>query len=135
MGKTIIEGAPRGKGRPRFVRATGATYTDAKTKAYESRVREAYAEQDGTDYGDAPVSVRITACFGIPASYSKAKRADAMAGRIAPSKPDWDNVGKVVCDALNGIAYRDDSQIVDASVHKIFAEAPCVILEIKEVPR
>jgi Holliday junction resolvase RusA-like endonuclease len=135
MGQTIIEGQPVGKGRPRFVRATGATYTDAKTKAYEQMVRGAYAEQDGTDFGDAPVSVHITACFGVPKSYSKAKRADALAGRIAPSKPDWDNIGKIVCDALNSIAYRDDAQIVDASVVKVFAETPCVIVEVQEVPR
>ena len=45
-------------------------------------------------------------------------------------KPDFDNIGKVICDALNGIAYRDDAQIVDALVRKFYSDTPRVIVEI-----
>ena len=49
-------------------------------------------------------------------------------------KPDWDNVGKIICDALNGIAYRDDAQIVDALVRKFYSDTPRVIVEISDIP-
>ena len=54
-------------------------------------------------------------------------------GLIRPTKkPDWDNIGKVVCDALNGIAYRDDAQIVDSMVRKFYGEVPRVVVIIRE---
>ena len=49
-------------------------------------------------------------------------------------KPDFDNIGKVICDALNGIAYRDDAQIVDALVRKFYSDIPRVIVEISDIP-
>jgi Holliday junction resolvase RusA-like endonuclease len=47
-------------------------------------------------------------------------------------KPDWDNVGKIVCDALNGVAWHDDAQIVDAHVEKRYGIEPmvCVVIEM-----
>jgi hypothetical protein len=47
-------------------------------------------------------------------------------------KPDWDNAAKLVCDALNGIAWRDDAHVADARVLKFWAPpgvAPCTVLE------
>ena len=50
-----------------------------------------------------------------PKSVSKKKREAMLKGEIRPTKkPDWDNVGKIVADSLNNIAYDDDSQIVRA---------------------
>ena len=49
-------------------------------------------------------------------------------------KPDFDNIGKIICDALNGIAYRDDAQIVDALVRKFYSDTPRVIVEISDTP-
>lgn len=54
-----------------------------------------------------------------------------LTGEIRPTKkPDWDNIGKVVCDALNKIAYDDDSCIVDGAVHKWYSEEPRVVVEL-----
>ena len=47
-------------------------------------------------------------------------------------KADWDNIGKIVCDSLNGIAYHDDVQIVDAQVRKFYGETPRVVVTIQE---
>lgn len=53
--------------------------------------------------------------------------------KIRPTKkPDFDNIGKVICDALNKIAYRDDSQIVDAQVRKFYSDRPRVVVTIME---
>ena len=46
----------------------------------------------------------------------------------------FDNIGKIICDALNGIAYRDDAQIVDALVRKFYSDTPRVIVEISDIP-
>ena len=37
-------------------------------------------------------------------------------------KPDGDNILKVVCDALNGLAYRDDIQLAEKHIYKEYAE-------------
>ena len=56
-------------------------------------------------------------------------------GKERPTrKPDFDNIGKIICDALNGIAYRDDAQIVDALVRKFYSDTPRVIVEISDIP-
>ena len=70
---------------------------------------------------EATMKVRIEAVFPRPKSKTK-KRGDNPREH-KPSKPDWDNIGKSVCDALNGLAYNDDSQIVEATVTKWIAAA------------
>lgn len=65
----------------------------------------------------------IDVYFRIPESYSKKKRALARMGFIRPTvKPDWDNISKNICDALNGVVYSDDKNIVDGAVHKYYSE-------------
>lgn len=52
-------------------------------------------------------------------------------GKIRPTKkPDWDNIGKIVTDALNKIAYRDDSQVVACRVEKWYGPIPEVIVTL-----
>lgn len=69
--------------------------------------------------------MKINAYMKIPKSASKAARAKMIDGLIRPTvKPDWDNIGKLVADALNGIAYDDDKCIVDAQVRKFYSEQP-----------
>lgn len=82
---------------------------------------------------ETPLDVRITAYYSIPKSASK-KKAQAMRDRrIRPmKKPDFDNIGKIVCDALNDIAYHDDAQIVDAQVRKFFSDDPKAVVTIQE---
>lgn len=132
-----VLGEPQGKGRPRF-RNTGkfvSTYTPDKTASYENLVKVEYRRQCGSfKYSkETPLDVRITAYYSIPKSASK-KKAQAMRDRrIRPmKKPDFDNIGKIVCDALNDIAYHDDVQIVDAQVRKFFSDDPKVVVTIQE---
>ena len=52
---------------------------------------------------------------------------------IKPTKkPDADNIAKAVCDALNGIACKDDSQVVDLTVRKHYSKFPRVQVFISE---
>lgn len=81
---------------------------------------------------ETQLGVEITAYYEIPKSASKKKAAQMLAGSIRPTKkPDFDNIGKIICDSLNTIAYHDDSAIVEAQVHKFYDETPRVEVILK----
>lgn len=128
-----IPGQPFGKQRPKFSRA-GAyvkTYTQKETTSYENLVKLFYNEAaKGKMFPEgAMLDVRIIAYYEIPKSTSKKKRREMLEHRIRPTKkPDWDNIGKIVCDSLNLVAYHDDSAVVDAQVRKFYSETPRVFL-------
>ena len=78
-----------------------------------------------------PLALHIEAVAGVPASWSKRRQAEALAGRLHPGKPDWDNVAKLVCDAGNGVLWKDDSQVVQATIAKRYGHAPQVTLRVQ----
>lgn len=128
----IIPGDPCAKGRPRMTRA-GHTYTPQKTVNYETLVKTIYSDKCG-EYFDGPVSMEIKAYFAIPKSVSKTKRHQMLNGLIRPTKkPDWDNIGKIIADSLNKIAYNDDSQVASAVISKYYAEQSRVEITISEI--
>lgn len=78
------------------------------------------------------LDVNIIVYVKVPESFSKKKKELALNGYIRPDKkPDWDNISKNICDALNGIAWPDDKAIVDGQVHKLYAETDYVMVHIK----
>ena len=127
---------PVGKCRPRFVRRGNftQTYTPAKTKSYEDEIRMMVKTAMGaTELLETPVTVAIYIRVGIPTSFSKQKRKDALAGIIRPTKkPDLDNIAKCFLDAMNDIVYLDDKQVVSLHVTKVYAETPAVEVMVKE---
>ena len=132
--KFTVPGKPTGKGRPRFNRKTGKTYTPKGTAAYERVVQRAYLATAPDVHLTGPIRAKISACYGIPMSWPNKKIEAALAGHIFPTvKPDLDNVAKAVLDALNGIAYDDDSSIVQLIICKSYAYPPCVIVTLEEM--
>jgi Holliday junction resolvase RusA-like endonuclease len=126
-----VAGPPVGKGRPRFTVAGGRAraFTPTATARYEALVKAEYLRQVGNlKLADkAPVGVNVEAWFKTPTSAAKARRAAMERGDIRPvSKPDLDNIMKAICDALNGVAYADDSQIVSARIAKRYSSDPRV---------
>ena len=124
-----IPGPPQGKERPRVVRDTSGrvhTYTPDKTADYERLARERYKRAGGVRLPDeAAVRLVVTAGFPVPKSASRKNRARMLAGELRPAKrPDFDNIGKIVADALNGVAWRDDAQVVEAKLVKIYVDGP-----------
>lgn len=133
-----VPGEPAGKGRPKFT--TRGPYpravTPAKTVNYETLVKLEYSSQCGGLFFDreSALALTITAYKAIPKSTSKRKAQQMMDGELHPcKKPDYDNIGKIISDALNGIAYHDDAQIVDGRVIKAYGEPPRVEVELKEI--
>lgn len=131
-----IPGEMRGKGRPRFGTAGGQAraFTDSKTRNAEAWVRSRAADAWVGAPLVGPITLQMSIGVAVPASWSKRKRADALAGAIWPtSKPDLDNVLKLVGDALNGIVWQDDKQIVRAEVVRRYVEPPQTVLMVAEV--
>jgi len=126
-----LGGVPKGKGRPRFVRATGHAFTPAATRSYEAALRLAAQDVMGDRAPlSGPLRVIVAASFAIPRSWSKRKRLDALVGTLRPTvKPDLDNLLKCL-DALNGVVFDDDKQVVDATVLKTYADRPELTVQV-----
>lgn len=132
---------PTPKGRPRFSRRSGRAYTPAATEAAERTLRGELAH--ATTLGQTPptrhwpaagalvLELRFT--LAIPASWSKKKRAAAAEGRLShTSRPDVDNLGKLVLDAANGVLWGDDSQLVTVVMMKRYGATPGVWLSLSQ---
>lgn len=128
-----IKGKPMGKQRPRFY--NGVVYTSQKTVNYESLVRYTFQKEFPNHKPfEGYIEASITAVFEVPKSYSKKKTKELLEGQNNyDHKPDLDNIAKIVLDSLNGIAYRDDSQITILHLNKEYGEQAKVILDIEEV--
>ena len=133
----IIPGDPTGKGRPQFSTVNGhaVARTPKKTRDYEAFVKMCYLNSASKlDFIDGYVYAQIDCFYAIPKSYSKKKRQLIEAGLMFPDKkPDCDNIAKGILDALNGIAYNDDKQVIELHVYKRFTERPRVEVTIKEL--
>lgn len=119
MYEFVVPGKPVAKGRPRFTRAGGGrAFTPAKTVNYEALVAIC-AQQAGVRPLSGPVFLSVLAVWKCPESEHQ-KRKPAVE-RWKDTGADSDNVLKIVGDALNGIAYADDRQVVRAVVEKRIA--------------
>ncbi|MCJ7861261.1 RusA family crossover junction endodeoxyribonuclease [Blautia sp. NSJ-157] len=133
-----IYGEPKGKGRPRFNTKTGHAITPKDTVNYETLVHMEYLNQCGNAKfpDDAMLDMRIKAYYSIPKSKSKKQQNLMREGIARPiKKPDMDNCIKIIADALNKIAYRDDTQIVDCQVRKFYSDNPRVEVRILDIKK
>ena len=132
-----IDGPPHGKGRPRFRRFGNfvQTYTDAKTKSYETLVKEEATKAMGSSEPlEGPVKLDLIIRLPVPKSYPKKRLEACLNGSEWPTKkPDWDNVAKSIADAMNDIVFLDDTQIVIARVVKTYSAEPGVDVQVTEV--
>ena len=124
-----VYGKIHGKARPR-ARKMGrflSVYDPEDNLTWRHRIVEAYIHDCGNPKpfdGETPLDLYIAAYFAIPKAFSKKKRELAIIQAIRPiKKPDFDNIAKIVADALgDGVAYPDDKQITDAEQIKLYSE-------------
>jgi Holliday junction resolvase RusA-like endonuclease len=132
----VIEhfGVPKGKGRPRFSRKTGSPYTPTTTRSYEAALcKAARAIMGKRALLEGPLHVRCIAAFPIMPSWTKKKKEAARVGDELPTKkPDADNILKML-DALNGVVWNDDCQIVKAEIEKFYSERPMFRIEVSQM--
>lgn len=128
-----VYGPPQGKARPRFTKL-GRSYTPAKTMLYESEIMQmAKAAMGSTPPLETPVSVFCYVTLPVPKSYSKKLTAACLTGSKRPCvKPDADNVAKAFLDGMNKVVYKDDAQVVNLHVKKLYGEIPCVNILVRE---
>jgi Holliday junction resolvase RusA-like endonuclease len=132
-----IPGDPHGKQRPRMDRKRGRTYTPKQTVAYEkwAAARAVAAMRALGQWAriEGPVELEVHSVKARP------KRLGDGPREVAPVKPDWDNVGRAVADALTKArTYRDDNLVVHADVWTWYAasgESPRVEVVVRELDR
>ena len=126
----ILDGVPVAKGRARFGR--GRAYTPAQTRGFQASFGWA-AKTAMVGRQPLTCAVKVVASFElpIPSSWSARLRVDAVAGTIRPTtKPDTDNLLKVVLDAINCIVVDDDARVVDVSASTIYSDNPKTVVTI-----
>lgn len=136
MIEIVVLGVPVAKGRPRFAKATGLTYTPEKTRNFEAALKYA-AEQAMGDRPplEGPLSIEIDVKLPIAPSWPKKRQAAALAGELRPTKkPDFDNYAKTV-DALNMVVWVDDGQVVSAKVEKHYSAKPGMWIRVRPLNR
>lgn len=129
-----IPGKIIGKGRPRLNSYTGAVYTPTRTKDYENLVMQYFMiKYPKFKQLEGRVSVEIVANFEVPKSTKKQDKILMLENKINPiKKPDIDNIVKIILDAMNEIAFKDDTQITKLNVEKKYSEAESVLVKIEE---
>ena len=129
-----VSGPAAGKERPRFARIKGRgvrTYTPAATVKREAVIAAAYRETAGNlEPHTGAVIVSILAMYIPPQSWPKHKRENPGP---KVTKPDADNLEKLCLDALNRIAWRDDSQVIDVRTRKRYGDADKLIVCIERI--
>ena len=133
-----VPGKPEGKGRPRFVRATGRTYTPKQTASYENLVKMAFSQAKPDGFvpfsKDTPIEITIKAKFAPPESVSKTKRSAMLMGEIYPTKiPDLDNAVKIIMDGLHGVCFTNDSCVVRVIAEKRYSIVPETVVTVREL--
>ena len=125
-GEPVAQGRPRFSTRGSFVKA----YDPEKSKSYKAYVKlvaaAAMSERSLKTF-DGAIAVSIRAYVSVPKSKSKKFRENALKGLEHPTKkPDCDNIAKILLDAMTGIVYEDDKQIIRLVVEKFYDEVPRV---------
>lgn len=133
----VIPGPAVPQGRPRLTTIHGhaRAYTPAQTRKYQAYVRACVMEQ-GRPKEPLMGVLRVDTVEyrAMPKAFGKEKRARAMRGDIRPGKrPDMDNIEKTIWDALTGLVWKDDAQVVDGTRSKFYSDAPRVEVIVEEI--
>jgi Holliday junction resolvase RusA-like endonuclease len=123
----FIEGRPVPKARPRVYNGHGVTPTRTR-RAEASLLAQArpYAPQEPLR---GPLAVEVTSYLPVPSKATLKKRgvtiAACLTGAHLPTgTPDADNLAKLATDALNGVMWVDDGQIVRLVSEKRYGLKP-----------
>lgn len=133
--KFTVPGQPVPQGRPLFsTKPFPHAYDPPKSRKYKEKVKK-FAEKNAPDQlmkGELHVEVLIFK--ETLSSFSKKKKLAAEARSLRPTtKPDADNYAKGVLDAVKGVIWEDDGQVVDLVARKFYSEIPRVEVTVREI--
>ena len=130
-----IDPQPWQRPKTRVVNGFVKHYSPVKTKKYENQIADAYMQIKDAPFFEKDQALRVSIHFDmpVPKSVSERKRNLMCTGVIEHTKrPDVDNMGKAVLDALNGIAWADDAQITALNLRKRYATHGLIWVHIVE---
>ena len=111
--------------RPRVTR--WGTYYTKKYTQFRNDLREELNKLTFNKIGAGiPIKFTVTFNMGFPKSYSKKKRIELLENNHHVIRPDLDNLIKGLLDGLNGIAFEDDSQIIELNIKKQWSIVPSI---------
>ena len=134
--KFTVKGDPVPQGRPRATRIGNkiTMYDPKKSRDYKKLVSTSVDSQYKGEPLQNALEMTIDIYRFIPKSTTKKNRGLIENNLYRPIvKPDVTNIAKGVEDALNGILYKDDSQIVDLRIRKYYSDNPRIEIEVKEL--
>lgn len=118
--------------RPRFVRAPRNVIVYDPQKGEKDRYRWQIKSQFRNNPLLTPVSLHIKFFLPIPKATSQIRKKEMIADiHHHQKKPDIDNLAKFVLDCMNGIVFKDDSQIYKLFLEKSYAEKEGILILIE----
>ena len=129
-----VPGKITGKGRPRVNTTTAIAYTPAKTKEYEELVKQYFIiKYRRINPLEGRIKINITTYFSVPKNTSKKQEENMLNNTISPTKkPDIDNIAKIILDALNKLAFKDDNQITKLEIEKKYGTEEKISVKVEE---
>ncbi len=124
-----------GKERPRYSRKNHRMYTPTKTSTFEEKVKYAFLSKYNiaTEPSKKAFKAKIIAVYEPPKSLSKKKKEELLFKVDYTKRPDADNIAKAILDSLNGLAYKDDSQVSALLVLKDYGTENKICVELEEI--
>lgn len=124
-----------GKQRPRYSSKTKRMYTSTATRSFEEKVKWAFTQKYNiaTEPSTKAFKAKIISIFEPPKSSSKKQKEKLISEICYTKKPDADNVAKAILDSLNGLAYKDDSQVTVLLVIKEYGAENKICVELEEI--
>ena len=127
-----VHGYPVPQGRPKAFIPKGWTrptvYDPATSRDWKRTVNSQVLDAKPGPPMKGALTVRLVFVLLRPPSVSEKKRP------FPTVKPDAENLSKAVLDAIKGVVYLDDAQIVDLRVRKEYGEQPGVEIDVEELP-
>lgn len=121
-----VAGDPVPLARYRHRRGGGKPYLPARSGEYRKRVQAAWQAAGRPQLGDAPLAMTLVFNFARPASHRKKNGGLRQGAPTYPPRADVSNLVKGVEDALQGLMFVDDAQIVGVVASKRYADYdPC----------
>lgn len=116
---------------------SGQKYLDPSVIKYRKAIRNmaiAQMRNQKAEKIEGAVNMNIIYAFRRPQSLSKKERSEIDGGKTVPktTKPDIDNLTKAILDALNGIVWKDDAQVAQINIQKIWSAKDQIEIEIWE---
>ena len=123
----VVTGTAIPKARPRATKIgnRAVMYTPTQTKQFENYVKLVAAQHAPKELLTNPLDVELEFYLQRPKSLPKKIQHHTK-------KPDIDNLAKSVMDALEGIIYVNDAQVIALRVYKLYGTPKCAV-RIEEV--